>query len=106
MLLKMPLCGFKALTGAPTTAHGIEDLFAIMVQGAEEHPPREAVEASTPFASGFATVCGVRERVTRQHIAVYTYVVHTDLRRVVGHGPGVFAALAGPFAFLRPHLTP
>jgi hypothetical protein len=66
-LLKMPLGGFKALSGAPPTAHGIEVLFAIMVQGTEEHPALQAVEAITLLTR---ITTGIGESVASQGLGV------------------------------------
>src|SRR5215208_6479423 len=36
---------YPARAAAPAAADGVEDLLAVVVEGAQEHPPRKAVEA-------------------------------------------------------------
>ena len=39
------LKAYPARATTPAAADGVEDLLAIVVEGAQEHPPRKAVEA-------------------------------------------------------------
>ena len=68
------LQAYQARTAALATADGVENLLAIVVKGAQEHPPREAEEALALSVVGIvpASGCGVVEWVA----SPYTGVVH------------------------------
>ena len=50
-----------ARAGAPAAADGVEDLLAVVVERAQEHPPRKAVEALALSASGVARLRNITE---------------------------------------------
>jgi hypothetical protein len=63
-----------ARAAAPAAADGVEDLLAVVVERAQEHPPRKAVEALALLILGIvvASGCSVVEWVA----SPYTGVVH------------------------------
>ena len=58
------LVAHPARAGAPAAADGVEDLLAVVVDGAQEHPPREAVETVT---LSVLVVARLRNITQRQH---------------------------------------
>jgi hypothetical protein len=70
-----------ARAGAPAAADGVEDLLAVVVERAQEHPPRKAVEALALLVLDiFVVVLGstrMSEIVASERVAVYTEVVHS-----------------------------
>jgi hypothetical protein len=49
---------YPTRTTAAPAAYGVEDLLAIMAQGAEEHPPRKAVEAAPVLLAALVFLVG------------------------------------------------
>ncbi len=52
------LIPYPARTAAASTADGLDYLLAVVVQGAEEHPPRKAVEAAALLTAFILLVGG------------------------------------------------
>jgi hypothetical protein len=55
------LAAHPARAAAPAAANGVEDLLAVVVEGAQEHPPREAVETVTLPVLGVARLRNITE---------------------------------------------
>jgi hypothetical protein len=83
---------------APAAAEGVEDLFTVVVEGAQEHPSLEAVKAVALPILGIveASRCGIVERVA----SPYTGVVHKVPPSFLWAGPRGALPPAGPFPFL------
>jgi hypothetical protein len=78
-----------ARAAAPAAADGVEDLLAVVADRAQEHPPREAVEALALLIVGFVRVSGrgVVGRVANPN---------TGGIGPMGVGPGLSAIRAPP----------
>ncbi len=90
-----------AFTAALATANGVEYLFAIVVDGAQEDPPRKAVKAVALPVLGLvlASGCGVVKWVA----SPYTGVVHKVPPSFLWAGLRGVLPPAGPFlTCLRP----
>ena len=94
---------YPARSTALAAANGVENLFTIVVEGAQEHPPRKAVKARALLILGIvpASGSGVVERVA----GPYTGVVHKVPPSFLWAGPRGELPPAGPFPFLlTPHI--